>query len=150
MTTQIDDSVVIDGGDAVSCSGPVILESHPRIYKLSENEDNPLSGFSACWRAFIVEWEIKNNKLYLSKLIGKYQVLGEGAIFADWFTGTLRATKGEILVYGPNNTWNIYEFNIKIIIEQGVIIENHTIDNRSKDLSELISRYEDARLPPIF
>ena len=149
MTSQIDDTVIIDGEDAVGCTGPVIAKDHPCIYKLADDEVNPLANFSACWRAFQAEWEIKNNRLYLNKIIGKYKILSEEPIFADWFTGTLRANKGEILVYGPDNEWVICEFNIKIVIKEGLVLENDVTDNRDKDLNELIHRYTQAGFPPI-
>ncbi|WOH37649.1 hypothetical protein RI844_20180 [Thalassotalea fonticola] len=45
---------------------------------------------SACWRAYVGTWEINEDKLFLVSIKGKYKLLGNPPLFADWYSGTIK------------------------------------------------------------
>ena len=127
MTAQIHEIVIYEGEQMALASDPGIPEDHPKIVLDTEfNQDstegltmviNPAPGVAAttvagqtkdpkypsilnstaCWRQYIGTWEIKDGKLYLVDIIGKYKKIGDEPIFADWFTGRLKIPMGEIV-----------------------------------------------------
>lgn len=81
-----------------------------------------------CWRGYIGTWEIKNNRLYLVNIRGKYKLVDEKPIFADWFSGQLLIAKCE-----RNQPLSIYNDSICEIIEiaNGQIISAKRAPTRS-------------------
>src|SRR5665648_366349 len=70
-----------------------------------------LNGTStSCWGGYIATWEIRNDSLFLTKIVreeesGKFQTFnlkeefGSDKVFAEWFTGTIYSHRGERLQY---------------------------------------------------
>ncbi|MBT7577384.1 MAG: hypothetical protein HN633_01255, partial [Candidatus Marinimicrobia bacterium] len=63
----------------------------------------------------------------LSKLEGRYRLDGKEAIFADWFTGDLRIPKGRMLEYVHAGFNSIYEQELLLTLERGVVIKTEVI-----------------------
>lgn len=100
------------------------------------------------YRGYIGEWELKENKLYLRKIILGYteksvptDVLNrvfapyctnEG-ILASWLTGFLRVGKGEMLVY--DDFWEActYEHEMFLTIKDGCVTGEKVYDNYIKE-----------------
>jgi tetratricopeptide (TPR) repeat protein len=61
---------------------------------------------------------------------GIYKLLGAEPILADWFTGVLKVPRGEILHYVHGDFLSIYEKEVRVKIENGVVIDSRVIDNR--------------------
>lgn len=116
-------------------SRPHFPEDHPRISEVSEEEIEKLAMddrteiiFStACWREYIGYWSIRRGKLYLTKLEGRFRLDGKEAIFADWFTGELRIPKGRMLEYVHSGFNSIYEQEMLLTLERGVVIRTEVI-----------------------
>jgi hypothetical protein len=112
---------------------------------------------SGNWRGYVAYWEIAEDALYLKaidswvcggrpidpalekadckkadvkKLFGNK--LGQGKIFADWFTGELRIPDGEQLQYVHMGYGSIYERDILISVKEGRIVEKKIVDNTEK------------------
>lgn len=94
----------------------------------------------ACWRSYITFFEVKDDFLYLNRVIkfsGKeirlsYIFPGQKSpIKADWFSGIIRIPKkeGETIVYHMNMGPLLYEKEIHLEFEKGKLIESVTIDN---------------------
>jgi tetratricopeptide (TPR) repeat protein len=85
---------------------------------------------TACWRRYIGTWEIKDGQLYLAGIRGIYKLLGQEPLFADWFTGVLRVPRGKILHYVHGDFLSVYEEEVRVNIENGVVVKTRVIDNR--------------------
>ena len=135
MTAQVHEKIRYQGKRMRLASCPHFPEDHPRISEVSEEEIEKLAMdnrteiiFStACWREYVGSWSIRRGKLYLSKLEGRYRLDGKEAIFADWFTGELRIPKGRMLEYVHAGFNSIYEQEMLLTLERGVVIKTEVI-----------------------
>src|SRR5690606_11465040 len=103
---------------------------------------------TACWRGYFGKWEIKENKLYLIHLEANvrrkgmvgldYLFEGKDEVFANWFSGDIRIPKGEIMVYVHMGYDTIYEGELILTFEDGILIDEKEIDNREKYKEEQI------------
>ncbi len=64
---------------------------------------------------------------------------GEGTILADWFSGVLRIPKDKTLQYVHMGFGFVYEQEVHVKVEKGILTSSRVIDNRRKqhDESEL-------------
>jgi hypothetical protein len=152
MTAQVHEKIRYQGKRMRLASCPHFPEDHPRIVEASEDEILELAKsdktgiiFStACWREYIGSWSIRRGKLYLTKLKGRFRLEGEDAIFADWFTGALHIPQGEVLDYIHMGFDSVYEQEIILKIEQGVVINTETVTPLRKiGYSDLANRGDD-------
>ncbi|MBT4361925.1 MAG: hypothetical protein HOD11_13255 [Candidatus Marinimicrobia bacterium] len=135
MTAQIHEKIRYQGKRMRLASCPHFPEDHPRISEVSEEEIEKLAlddrteiiFSTACWREYIGSWSIRRGKLYLTKLEGRYRLDGKEAIFADWFTGDLRIPKGRMLEYVHAGFNSIYEQELLLTLERGVVIKTEVI-----------------------
>jgi hypothetical protein len=139
MTTQIDERIILDGEKAWLASSPSIPKKHPRIaeVRLEEmvvTEDQEITLSTACWRRYVGTWEITGGHLYLADVIGRYKIVGEGPILADWFSGVLRIPRGEVLEYRHIGIPPVYEEVLCVKIRKGVVVSSRVIDNGRKKL----------------
>ena len=58
---------------------------------------------------------------------------GEGPLFAYWFTGVLRIPKGELLQYVHMGFGSVFEEELHVKIEKGIVTNTKTLDNRNKE-----------------
>jgi hypothetical protein len=125
MTTQVKERIIIDG------------EKYPLLNALSLPEDDtkikqkegPISTRSSCWRGYVGTWEIKDDKLYLIDFSsGKYDVLVNLPILADWISGTAKVATGEVKA---SSSWDIetYETETHLTFESGLIVKTENIKN---------------------
>ena len=139
MTAQVHENLILDGKETSMAFCPPLPENDSRIILLKDDEIEDYGGIifsTACWRAYIGTWEIKNDKFYLVNLEGRYKLNSESAILADWFTGTLRIPQGEMLHYVHMGYGSVFEQELHIKIENGKVTKSKTIDNRNKDVGE--------------
>ena len=135
LTAQIHEKIRYQGKRMRLASCPHFPEDHPRISEVSEEEIEKLAlddrteiiFSTACWREYIGSWSIRRGKLYLTKLEGRYRLDGKEAIFADWFTGDLRIPKGRMLEYVHAGFNSIYEQELLLTLERGVVIKTEVI-----------------------
>src|SRR5439155_1481997 len=85
-----------DGIDDLAVRHPQILtrdrgecERESRVALEESNQIGMTSGSPACRRGYVGTWEIRDGQLSLLGLRGWYQVLGEGRVPAEWFSGIL-------------------------------------------------------------
>lgn len=55
-------------------------------------------------------------------------------IFADWFSGVIRIPKGEEIHYVHMGFGTIYEEEIHVKIEKGIVVKSKTVNNRDKNV----------------
>lgn len=141
MTAQIHERIILDGEETSMAFCPPLPDGHPRIYKQRPNEavrdeGDFILGSTACWRGYQGTWEIKDGRFYLVGLRGRFQLRDGDPIPADWFSGVLRVPKGEQLQYVHMGFGTVFEQEVHIKIENGVVVNTRTIDNRGKELNE--------------
>ena len=98
---------------------------------------------TAFHRGYVGTWSIEHARLYLTKLEGH---VGEFAntvevglemlfpdspdgVFARWFSGQICCPMGELLNYGRGGFTSVYESDLFIQIEQGVVISERVVVN---------------------
>jgi len=99
---------------------------------------------TACWREYIGSWSIRRGKLYLTKLEGRFRLEGKEAIFADWFTGTLRIPRGKVLDYIHMGFDTVYEQEIILTVDQGLVKNTEVVPSTHRIRhSDLIDHGDD-------
>ncbi len=98
---------------------------------------NHAPAHSACWRGYVGEWEIFNDRLYLlaikATVIDKnhqrparltdYFPEASGKVFAHWYSGKLILPIGEKLVQPANPYIPVFAENRILTIKAGVLID---------------------------
>lgn len=137
MTAQIHEGLLYDGDNTSMAFCPPLPEGHPRIKRLSDEEemDKGVYGIifsTACWRQYVGTWEIRDGRFYLVALTGRYVLVGKEPLFADWFSGTLRIPKGEVVEYVHMGFGSVFEQEIHVKVKHGIVTKTQTIDNRGR------------------
>ena len=105
------------------------IPKHPSIVEVEVEKEYVCT---ACWRGYVGTWEIKEGRFYLVNLNGRF-VLEGGPLFAYWFTGVLRIPKGKLLRYVHMGFGSVFEEELHIKIEKGIVTNTRTIDNCNKE-----------------
>ena len=136
MTAQAHEKLIYEGEELSIAFCPPLPENNPRIKRLSDDVIIKKNGFinisSACWRGYTGTWEIKEGRFYLVDIIGRYKIIGESLIFADWFSGVIRISRGNILHYVHMGFGSVYEKELHVEIANGIIMKTKVFDNRGK------------------
>lgn len=99
---------------------------------------------TACWRGYMAYWELKNDSLFLLRITSCvehcgdeardaniFAMFGNNKPFASWYNGTLTIPRGE-LFSGSDMGYNaIYEYEDKLLLENGVLKSQYRISNMS-------------------
>ena len=141
MTAQFHEGLIYEGKPCTMAFCPPLPVGHPRIAELTEEEMREseldfICSSTGCWRQYIGEWEIKDGRFYLVKISGRFQLKSEEPLFADWFSGVLRITKGERLLYVHMGFGSVYEEELHVKIERGIVTKTRELDNRGKEFDE--------------
>jgi hypothetical protein len=119
MTAQVHEYLRLDGKRCRMACELYLPESAPGlVYLKGKQYRNPCS---ACWRGYIGFWVIKNDRLFLRKVIGNVQGSFTPPLFADWFSDEIRIPQGEQLLYIHSEFESIYESDLFMEIKNGVV-----------------------------
>lgn len=91
-----------------------------------EQDDPPVPDIvhsTACWRGYLGSWAVRDDRLSLLSIVGRYRLLGEEPLFADWFSGTLIVPVGELVQYVHMGFGSVYASEIHLRVERGVVVE---------------------------
>lgn len=141
MTAQFSDSIMYKGELYGIANEPfeAFLKNRPDI-KFRDL-------CSACWRGYLADWEILEDKLYLIGLkefvmqndIARYNFNdifpGMDKVFAEWYTGEVKIELGET-IENVRSRRPIFESEVILTIEKGIIVEEREVDNRGKVFEE--------------
>jgi hypothetical protein len=115
---------------------PPLPYGHPRVITVDVDEQPEnarwLMSSTACWRRYVGTWEVRDDRLFLVGLTGAYALAGAEPLFADWFTGVLRVPRGRELEYVHMGFGSLYEEELHIRVEEGVVIARRQMNNRGK------------------
>lgn len=90
---------------------------------------------TACWRCYVGKWEITLDRLYLIGIRANYEEDGtevtlgslfpgyDSRVFAHWYSGVLSIPKGDLVEYVHMGYASVYERDLLITVEQGVIVD---------------------------
>ena len=98
---------------------------------------------TALHRGYVGTWTIRQGRLYLIKLEGHVgpfantRAVALDALFpdakdgvlADWYTDEMRCPMGELLHYGRGGFTSVYESDLFIQIERGVVLSERVVMN---------------------
>ena len=125
MTTQVKERIIIDGEKYPLLNALSLPEGDTKI----KQKEGPISTRTSCWRGYVGTWEIKDDKLYLIDFSsGKYDVLVNLPILADWISGTAKVATGEVKA---SSSWDIetYETETHLTFENGLVVNTENIKN---------------------
>jgi hypothetical protein len=147
MTAQIGDRIFIDNKEYT-------LACEPLSSYLYDNKVEKLftAVNTACYRGYCATWKVVNDKIYLTDIESPSQIRsrkgndsdepisamqklfpGQTEVFAGWVNGTLKIQSGELLEYVHMGYESVYETNICLKFENGVLIEEKTVKNKLKE-----------------
>lgn len=133
MTAQVYEILILEGERLAMTKILPLPESSQIIAqdsKLSVAEGRlNLYESSMCWRHYQGTWEIKENRLFLNKLTGRFRLADETPIFADWVSDQLILPYGALLEYVHMGFGSKYEFEKHLVIENGVLTSTRVIQN---------------------
>jgi len=129
------------------------LSSEPLSAYLCKNKINMFKELNtACWRGYVADWKIEDNKLYLvniklpsfprrkeaNKIKEPFTSMeklfpGQTKVHANWVTSTLLIKTGELIEYIHMGYESIYEIDIYLKFENGELIEERIVNNTSKE-----------------
>jgi hypothetical protein len=135
MTAQIHELLVLDGEWTSMTTEPPLPQRHPRVAVAPEELQKAASRIvfsTACWRRYRGTWEIRDGRLSLIALEGRYELKGDGPLPADWFSGLLNVPRGKMLEYVHMGYLSVFEEELHITVERGVVTDRRVIDNRGR------------------
>ena len=135
MTAQIREIIHYKGERTVMATEPLFpyLQSRKDICFKAKS--------TGCWRGYLGIWQINDKRLFLVKLKGyidkdykevelEYIFPDKKEVFADWFSGEIRISQGELLQYVHMGYQSIFEKDLILEFKEGVLMNERIIDNR--------------------
>ena len=145
MTTQVHEILIYNGQESSMVSCPPMPEDIDTIIKISDDEivKQIINGeieniiFStACWRRYIGTWEIKNDKLYLNDVVGRYKKITKDPLLAQWFSDVIIVPKEKLLCYDHMGFKSVNEKEVRVIIKNGKVVQREEICNIRERFNE--------------
>lgn len=135
MTAQVPEVLRIDGEEYGMCDEPLGV-----YFGLGGKNPGFVMGDTALWRGYVGEWEVVDKRLYLVKLEGYLEGSAEASlatvfpafpdrVFAHWFSGTVRIPQGETLKYVHMGYESVYERDLFLSFEKGVLTGSRVVEN---------------------
>jgi hypothetical protein len=140
MTAQVHERLILDGEQTSMNCDPPLPHHHPRIIVRPDanmREDDRIMNSTACWRRYVGSWELRDGRLYLLAIDGRYQLTGPEPLPADWFNGILIVPIGETLEYVHVGFESVFAEEVHIRIKNGVEIGRRRYDNRKQTSGHL-------------
>ncbi len=152
MTAQARERLIFKGNEISMAAEPLSQ------YLQNINDIKFVSPSTSCWRGYFGKWEIKDSKLYLIGLkayIEGYREVGinylfpeQKEVFANWFNGEIRIPQGEMLEYVHMGYASMYESDLFLIFEKGILVNQYEVDNVAEYQNSLKQREQEERERP--
>lgn len=152
MTAQAHERLIFKGDEISMAAEPL------NQYLQNRNDIKFTSPSTACWRGYYGQWEIKDNKLFLIELkayveeyreVGlNYLFPGQKEVFANWFNGEIRIPQGEMLEYVHMGYASMYESDLFLVFENGILVNQYEVDNEEEYQNRLKQREQEERERP--
>jgi hypothetical protein len=138
MTAQVHETLILDGMRTSMAFCPPLPLGHRRVVVVDVGEQpedtRRLTSSTACWRGYVGTWQVRDGRLFLVALAGSYALIGSEPLFADWFTGVLRVPAGRELEDVHMGFGSVYEEELHLRVEEGVVTASRKVDNRGKQI----------------
>lgn len=135
MTAQIPERLFFEGQEVALHANPLGM-----YFDLIGSDPGFAPSMTCLWRGYVGKWEIADGKLFLIDLNGS---LMDGSratlvtvfpdaidkVFANWFTGTIRVPQGQRLKYVHRGFDSIYEKELAMDVQHGVVVATRTHHN---------------------
>jgi hypothetical protein len=152
MTAQLPDKITVDGEVLSLYSNP--LEQYWINGKRKKRPDFCLS--EECKRGYIASWEIKDERLYLTKIDGTVRKWffftgtktipcslktvssnwkNANRIEATWYTGKMRVPLGSMTRFDDHDYDSRFEKEMIITVEGGAVVKVAILDNMNQSLT---------------
>ncbi len=152
MTEQAQERLILKGNETSMAAEPL------NQYLQNLNDIKFIWRSTACYRGYFGQWEIKDSKLYLIGLkayiegyreVGlNYLFPGQKEVFANWFNGEIRIPQGEMLEYVLSDSASLYDNDLFLIFENGILVNQHEVDNKAEYQNRLKQREQQERERP--
>ena len=140
MTAQIAEKLTYQGHTYSMCTQP--LDDYFSLADVDPGFDT--RSCTALWRGYVGSWEIRDDRLYLvglnaSRENGSPASLADifpdfpDRVFAHWYTGWLRVPQGKMLEYKHMGYASVFEEDLFITIDKGVVTDTHVQSNGTSD-----------------
>lgn len=155
-TGQDSDILIMDSIKWDLLAKPIAIDS-AHYFRFNNFLPKERSWNTGNWDGYTGEWEIKDGKLYLRKVIIKmlenqkyinHEVQGLETFFADyktnngilasWFSGKIRLGRGDVIRLGDMGFDRNYKEESVLTIEDGVIVKKAFYHNNRKEGLSLI------------
>lgn len=135
MTAQIPEKLRYQGKDMPMCTEPL------NAYFINSGVEPPFGvDCTALWRGYVGHWEISNNRLQLIGLQGKLKngksatltsIFPDchNAVFAEWYSGTIRLPQGKQIKYVHMGFGSTFERDLFLDIKSGLVVNTHIQQN---------------------
>lgn len=133
MTAQIHERMILDGVEMSMAFCPPLPKNHPRIVANDNSEQTSTYQHTACWRGYQGTWEVRDGRFYLVSIAGSLQLVGTDPLLAEWFSGTIRLPRGELLQYVHMGFGSVYQEEVHVEVARGCVTNSRVIDNRGRD-----------------
>lgn len=135
MTAQIPERLRYNGENHSMCTNPL-----DDFFAAEKTSPQFKVNCTALWRGYVGQWEIVDDRLYLTELQGTLKSGDEasvttvlpgfpGSVFAHWYSGTIRIPQGEQLEYVHGGYASTYEKDLLLELERGVVKNVHIRQN---------------------
>lgn len=143
MTAQVTDRLRFQGRRYAIFSEP--------LYQWLSKRQNRNVGFkrgnTACRRGYVADWEVADDRLYLINIHGgtsKGRAVtvsdlfpdSPEKVFAKWYSGIVRCMIGRMLAYSHAGYSSIYEQELHLNFQEGVLVGQLTITNEPPEPDE--------------
>lgn len=141
MIPQMDEILILDGKETRMPFCPVLPQGHPRVVETS-TEDPERIQFSewitsgACLRRYRGTWEIEEDRFYLAHLQGMFKLMGDGRLFADWFTGVLTILPRDEVFFFHKESGAVWEKERFMEISNGLVVKSLVLDTNGSRWDE--------------
>lgn len=143
MTAQVADRLHFQGKSYRIFSEPL----YPWLLKQQNRNIGFTRGNTACRRGYVGEWEVTGDRLYLINIHGgsyKGRPVTVGdlfpdspeRVFANWYSSVIRCMIGRMLDYVHVGYSSIYEQELHLSFQEGVLVGQKTIKNEPPEPDE--------------
>ena len=103
MTFQVREELILEGERVLLESLPHLPAGHPGVQAVPHGPKDPpleppILDSTACWRRYQGTWELREGRLYLTALRGKWRLIDDEPLHAAWISETIEVARaGETL-----------------------------------------------------
>lgn len=165
-TAQMGEIIIIDGQKFELLSVPIHNDS---LLATKLNECLSEGRGTSCWRGYVGEWELKEGRLYLNKIMEPYEEIiidtkdtfdayrTKDGILASWFTGELRVVEGERIYRVHDAFFRKYSKETIYKVEKGCVVSKNIMNqvyregtlSHSEWVKEVRASFDMAKFPEL-